>query len=81
MNKPAEARQKQGKKERRAAATPLAGLEPLLTIDEAAEILHSSPKTVRRRIKSSELPVIRDGPLIRIRPDDLRSYIAKRRIG
>jgi excisionase family DNA binding protein len=53
--------------------------EPLLTIKQAAELLNMSEKTVRRRIETKDLPVIRDGGSIRIRPDDLRAYIAMRR--
>ena len=54
-------------------------LEPLLTIDQAAEILNASARTVRRRIKARELPVIQDGRLVRIHPEDLRRYIAQKR--
>jgi excisionase family DNA binding protein len=54
-------------------------LEPLLTIKQAAKLLNMSEKTVRRRIETKDLPVIRDGGSIRIRPDDLRAYIAMRR--
>jgi excisionase family DNA binding protein len=59
--------------------TKKADLEPLLTIKEAASALNESAKTVRRRIDAGDLPVIRDGRNIRIAPDDIRSYIAKRR--
>lgn len=51
----------------------------LLTIRQATEILQVSLKTVRRRIKAGELPVIRDGNIVRIDPDDLSAYIAARR--
>lgn len=54
-------------------------LEPLLTIEQAAEILNTSGKTVRRRIAAGELPVIRDGRVIRVHPNDLARYIAARR--
>jgi excisionase family DNA binding protein len=54
-------------------------LEPLLTIDGTAEILNSSPKTVRRLIAAKELPVIRLGRLIRIHVNDLERLIASRR--
>ena len=54
-------------------------LEPLLTIEEAAKILNTSPKTVRRRIDGGALPAIRDGRYVRIQPTDLRAYIAQRR--
>jgi len=53
-------------------------LEPLLTLKEVAVALDASIKTVRRRIDAGELPVVRDGRLIRVRPPDLRTYIAAR---
>lgn len=56
-----------------------AGFERLLTTKEAAEILNVSQKTLQRRIAASHLPIIRDGNVIRIRPEDLRAYIALRR--
>ena len=54
-------------------------IEPLLTPEEAAEILKTSVKTVYRRIKSKSLPAIQDGRVIRIHPADLRVYIAAHR--
>jgi len=54
-------------------------IEQLLLIKAAAELLNMSTKTLRRRIKSGELPVVRDGRVVRIRPKDLRAYIALRR--
>ena len=56
-------------------------LEPLLTIEETSKILKVSPKTVRRRIDNGELSFIRDGRVLRIRPEDLRRYISQRRFG
>lgn len=56
-------------------------LEPLLTVEQAAEILNMSAKTVRRRIQSGQLAVIKDEGVLRIRPDDLRLYISQRRHG
>jgi excisionase family DNA binding protein len=53
---------------------------PLLTIQETAERLGVSVETIRRRISSHELRVIRDKRIIRIHPDDLEAYIAIRRI-
>jgi excisionase family DNA binding protein len=53
-------------------------LEALLTIEETAKLLKTSVKTVRRRIKSGDLPVVRDERIVRIRPDDLRRYIVQR---
>ncbi len=60
--------------------TPTSSLPPrLLTVSEAAEILNTSVRTVYRRIKSGDLPVIRDGRSVRIHPEDLARYIAMRR--
>ena len=53
----------------------------LLTRKQVAEILDTSEKTIDRRIRSGELPVIRDHRIIRIRPEDLERYIAQRRFG
>ena len=55
--------------------------ERLLTVEEVADVLKSSIKTIRRRIDKGELAVFRDGRLIRVQPDDLRRYIAQRRFG
>ncbi len=49
--------------------------EPLMTVKEVAAAMNASEKTIRRRIAAGELPVIRDGRLIRIRPKDYRSYL------
>ena len=56
-------------------------LEPLLTVKETARILNTCEKTVRRRIKESDLSIIRDGRNIRIHPADLKRYIAINRLG
>ena len=49
--------------------------EPLMTVKDVAADMKASEKTVRRRIAAGELPVIRDGRLIRIRPKDYRWYL------
>ncbi len=49
--------------------------EPLMTVKELATEMNASEKTVRRRIAAGELPVIRDGRMIRIRPKDYRRYL------
>ncbi len=53
--------------------------EPLLTLDQTADVLNTSVKTVRRRIEAGDLPVVRDGRMLRVIPEDLRRYIAQRR--
>jgi excisionase family DNA binding protein len=58
------------------------GTDPLLrllNIGEVADVLSVSIKTVRRRIEAGELPVIRDGRVIRVHPNDLDRYVASRR--
>jgi excisionase family DNA binding protein len=62
-------------------ANAAAVMQPLLTLEEAAGVLNVSLKTIRRRIDAGELAVIRDGRIIRIRPEDLARYVSQRRHG
>jgi excisionase family DNA binding protein len=59
--------------------TELAALPQLLTLQESAQILKTSMKTLRRRIDDGQLPVIRDGRIVCVHPADLQRYIAARR--
>ena len=59
--------------------TEQTALPQLLTLQGAAGILNTSMKTLRRRIDAGELPVIRDGRLVRVHPADLERYISARR--
>lgn len=54
-------------------------LPRLLTLEEVAGVLNVSPKTLRRRIDAGQLPVIRDGRIVRVHPADLQRYISARR--
>ncbi|WP_410468855.1 helix-turn-helix domain-containing protein, partial [Aestuariicoccus sp. MJ-SS9] len=54
------------------------GEDRLLTIADVAGFLKCSQKTVQRRIGTGELPVIRDGRMIRVHPMDLDRYIKQR---
>jgi excisionase family DNA binding protein len=54
-------------------------LTRLRTIDEAAELLNVSSRTVRRLIESGALPVHRLGRLIRIADGDLAAFLAASR--
>ena len=60
---------------------PADELERLLKVSEAAELENVSDKTIQRRIASGELPAIRDGRLLRIRPQDLRVYRLRHLLG
>ena len=59
--------------------TKPAALPRLLTLQDTADILNSSMKTLRRRIEDGQLPVIRDGRIVRVHPADLERYISARR--
>jgi excisionase family DNA binding protein len=51
----------------------------LRTIDETAELLNISPRTVRRYVDSGELPVHRFGRSVRISNDDIAAFLAASR--
>jgi excisionase family DNA binding protein len=53
-------------------------LEPLLTVEETAAALRVCTRTVRRAIKSGELPAVRLGRQYRIRRRDLEWFLRQR---
>ncbi len=58
--------------------------EPLLRLPEAAAELSVSLSTVKRLVAAGELPVVRVGSAVRVRPEDLRRFVlgaTERRIG
>jgi excisionase family DNA binding protein len=48
----------------------------LLTLDEAAQELRCSRRTIERRIAAGKLRVFRDAGTVRIGADELRRYVA-----
>jgi excisionase family DNA binding protein len=50
----------------------------LLTMPEVAEELSCSLATVKRRVRSGALPVVRDGRIVRVRTSDLERYLLER---
>lgn len=52
--------------------------ERLLRLEEAADVLGVSVRTLRRRVAAGALPVFRDGGVVRVREVDLRRYVAER---
>ena len=50
----------------------------LLTLPEVAEELSCSLATVKRRVSSGALPVVRDGRIVRVRTSDLERYLLER---
>ncbi|MGO9720870.1 MAG: helix-turn-helix domain-containing protein [Methylocella sp.] len=47
----------------------------LLTTDEAAELLHVSPRFVRQRVQTGELPSVRLGRLHRLHRDVIEEFM------
>lgn len=54
-------------------------IEPLLSTDEARQVLGVSRPTFSRMLKRGDLPVVKVGRRTLIDPDDLRRYIAARK--
>ena len=50
---------------------------PLETIPETAENLNVSERTVWRLIADGDLPVVRFGGAVRVRPEDREAFIRK----
>ncbi len=57
---------------------PVIANSPLLTRQESAERLRQSVRTVDKLIESGELPVVRIGRSIRIRPSAIEYFIEAR---
>jgi excisionase family DNA binding protein len=61
---------------------PRSGIDLLLTVTDVAEVLRLSVRSVRRLIAEKKLRVVRIGHAVRVRPEDLQSFIeAAARIG
>ncbi len=50
---------------------------PLETVAETADELHVSERTVWRLIADGDLPVVRFGGTVRVRPEDREAFIRK----
>lgn len=50
-------------------------VEPMLTPDEVAAILHCSRSQVYDMLREQTFPFVRVGKLYRVRPSDLRVYL------
>jgi excisionase family DNA binding protein len=49
----------------------------LLTVDEAAEILSLSPRTLSRLVRQGEIPIVRVGRLVRVRTADIHAWVER----
>jgi excisionase family DNA binding protein len=56
------------------------GMDRLLTWDEAAERLNTTPRHVRRLVFERRIAYRKLGRYIRFHPDDLEEYIAANRV-
>ena len=50
----------------------------LLNIKEVAEILHVSRSLVYSLLKCGDIPTVRIGRMVRVRPEDLERFIHER---
>lgn len=55
-------------------------IEMLYTVEQVAEILQVSTKTVRNLVKERKIKAVRVGVQIRIRKEDLDSYLESQSI-
>jgi excisionase family DNA binding protein len=53
----------------------------LLTLAEAAEVLHVSTRTVQRMIRARDLPALKVGGQWRLRESQLRRWLLERESG
>lgn len=58
---------------------PSHGIEPLLSLDEVADLLRISESGVYRLVRSGELPRVKVGNRTLFEPDEIRRFIAQRR--
>jgi excisionase family DNA binding protein len=54
-------------------------IEPLMTVNESAQVLSVSRNTAWRFIRSGELIVVEVGGRTLVHPNDLREFVASRR--
>ena len=50
-------------------------MEPLLTVEEVADVVRMSPSWVKSEIRAGRLRQTKLGKMVRIEPSDLRAYI------
>ena len=50
-------------------------MEKIFTMKEAAEYLHYSMSTLRRRIDAGKIKTFKDGKLVRIKESELQKFI------
>ena len=61
--------------------TPTPNLRKLLSYQEAAEILGVSDRTIWTLVRRKQLAAVRFGRMVRIDPEDLKTFIRKGKDG
>lgn len=56
-------------------------MEDMLTVEEVAAKLKVERESVRRWIRSGELPATKLGRVFRVHPDDLARFLDARKVG
>jgi excisionase family DNA binding protein len=57
----------------------IATVEPLMSVDDVAEVLGISVRGVFRLLRRGDLVAVKVGNRTRVEPDELRTYIANQR--
>jgi excisionase family DNA binding protein len=50
----------------------------LLTVEKAAQVMAVSPSYVYKLVRSKQLPAVKIGTSVRLRPSDLEAFIASK---
>ena len=58
---------------------PAPALEPLLTVEQVAELLQLKPTTVRAYVERGSLPCVRLNARLRFKPSDVALWVEERR--
>ena len=56
-------------------------MSPLLDVNQAANLLNTSPRFIRRLIAERRIPYVHLGRHVRISLDDLQRFVANGRVG
>jgi excisionase family DNA binding protein len=81
VNPPDKSKDQHSEASRGRTSTVARGTPRFFTIDQVAEFLNLSSRSVRRLIDDGQLPVHRFGRAVRIAEADLRAFIAIHRAG
>jgi excisionase family DNA binding protein len=61
-------------------AQTIAGMEPLLDVNQAAQILGITPRTLQEWVRLRKLPFLKIGKLTKFRPEALQAWISAQEV-